>query len=68
MSRSYSNLGVALGGGATYGATHIGVLKAFEEKGINPEYILGTSIGAYVRVHTMHSERLLMNLNRSAWS
>lgn len=43
-----SKIGVALGGGAAYGAAHVGVLKAFEEKNIKAEYISGTSIGALV--------------------
>ncbi len=41
-------VGIALGGGAAKGIAHIGVLKAMEEKGINIEYISGTSIGALV--------------------
>jgi len=51
MSRSYSKLGVALGGGAAYGAAHIGVLKAFQELDIKPKFISGTSIGAFVAAH-----------------
>lgn len=41
-------VGVALGGGATRGAAHVGVLKAFEEMSIDIQSISGTSIGAYV--------------------
>jgi len=51
MGKKYRKLGVALGGGAAYGAAHIGVLKAFEELDIRPEYISGTSIGAFVAAH-----------------
>lgn len=51
MGKTYHNLGVALGGGAAYGAAHVGVLKAFDELGIKPEYISGTSIGAFVAAH-----------------
>jgi NTE family protein len=51
MGKTYRNLGVALGGGAAYGAAHVGVLKAFVELGIKPEYISGTSIGAFVAAH-----------------
>ncbi len=43
--------GLALGGGAALGAAHIGVLKAFREKGIKPDCISGTSIGAFVGAH-----------------
>jgi NTE family protein len=41
-------VGLALGGGATLGAAHIGVLKAIEEMSIDVHCISGTSIGAYV--------------------
>lgn len=41
-------IGLALGGGAVFGAAHIGVLKALDEKGIKIDYISGTSIGAFV--------------------
>lgn len=41
-------LGLALGGGATLGAAHIGVLKALEEMSIELHCISGTSIGAYI--------------------
>lgn len=41
-------LGLALGGGAVLGAAHIGVLEALEERDIRPEYISGTSIGAFI--------------------
>ena len=41
-------LGLALGGGATLGAAHIGVLKALEEMSIELHCVSGTSIGAYI--------------------
>lgn len=41
-------LGLALGGGAVKGAAHMGVLKAFEEADLRPDFISGTSIGAMV--------------------
>lgn len=41
-------IGIALGGGGSRGFAHIGVLKALEEKGINPDVISGTSAGAIV--------------------
>jgi NTE family protein len=40
-------LGLALSGGATRGLAHIGVLQALEESGIRPDYLSGTSIGAF---------------------
>lgn len=41
-------IGLALGGGAVLGATHVGVLKAIEEFNINLHCISGTSIGAFI--------------------
>lgn len=41
-------IGVALGGGAFRGVAHIGVLQVFEENGIKPNHISGTSIGALI--------------------
>ena len=38
-------LGLALGGGAYRGVAHLGVLKAFEEEGLNPGFLSGTSSG-----------------------
>jgi len=40
-------LGVAFGGGGARGVAFVGVMKAFEELGINIDYIAGTSIGAF---------------------
>jgi predicted acylesterase/phospholipase RssA/CRP-like cAMP-binding protein len=39
-------IGVALGGGAARGMSHLGVLKALEEHGIVADMIAGTSAGA----------------------
>jgi len=41
-------IGIALGGGSARGWAHIGVLAALAERGIEPEIICGTSIGALV--------------------
>ncbi len=41
-------IGLALGGGAARGWSHIGVMKALDEAGIRPDIIAGTSIGAIV--------------------
>ncbi len=41
-------IGLALGSGAARGWAHIGVLRALEECGIEPDVICGTSIGAVV--------------------
>lgn len=41
-------LGISLSGGGVKGAAHIGALKAFEEAGIQFEYVSGTSSGSIV--------------------
>jgi NTE family protein len=43
-------LGIALSGGAARGFAHIGVIKALEEHGVEPQIIAGTSMGALVGV------------------
>lgn len=40
-------IGLALSGGAALGAAHIGVIKALNQKNVKPQYIAGTSIGAF---------------------
>lgn len=40
--------GIALGGGGAKGLAHIGVLKALRRRGIAPDLVSGTSIGALV--------------------
>jgi len=40
--------GLALGGGSARGWAHIGVLKALRDRGIEPDIVAGTSIGALV--------------------
>ncbi len=39
-------LGLVMSGGGVKGAVHIGVLQAFEEHGIKPTIVSGTSAGA----------------------
>lgn len=41
-------LGVAFGGGALRGIGHIGIIKAFEELGIEADFVAGTSAGSMV--------------------
>lgn len=41
-------IGLALGGGGARGLAHIAILEAFDELGITPAMIAGTSIGALV--------------------
>lgn len=42
------SIALALGGGAARGWAHIGVILALEERGIRPDIVCGTSIGALV--------------------
>jgi NTE family protein len=49
--KDYSNkpfLGLVLSGGGSRGLSQIGVLKAFEEKNVPIDYIIGTSMGSIV--------------------
>jgi NTE family protein len=47
-SSARPSIGLALGGGGARGFAHIGVLKTLLANGIEPEIIVGTSIGAVV--------------------
>src|SRR5271170_7347673 len=47
-AKSTPKIGLALGGGGTRGAAHIGVLRVLEREGIHVDMISGTSIGAIV--------------------
>ncbi len=46
--RSKLRIGLALGGGAARGWSHIGVMRVLERAGIVPDVIAGSSIGAVV--------------------
>ena len=41
-------IGLALGSGSARGWAHIGAIRALEERGVKPEMVCGTSIGALV--------------------
>lgn len=45
-------LALALGGGAVWGAAHIGVLRALRERDIRPGIIVGSSVGALIGAAT----------------
>ncbi|MCW8833029.1 MAG: patatin-like phospholipase family protein [Colwellia sp.] len=45
---SRPKIGVVLSGGGAKGAAHIGVLKVLEKHHVPVDYVVGTSIGAYV--------------------
>ncbi len=46
--RKNIKIGLALSGGSTHGAAHIGVLQVLEREGIKPSFVAGTSAGALV--------------------
>lgn len=48
LLRKPPKIGLALSGGATHGAAHIGVLRVLEKEGIKLDFITGTSAGAIV--------------------
>jgi NTE family protein len=57
-------IGLALGGGSARGWAHIGVLRALQEGGVNPDVVCGCSIGAFVGAAYVSEE--LDNLERWA--
>ena len=72
-------LGLALSGGSTRGAAHIGVLQVLEREGIRPQVIAGTSTGAIIgaayaagvpvdQISHMFLETSWPNLLSIAWS
>ena len=48
VSKGRPTIGLALGGGAARGFAHIGVIRTLAAKGLKPDVICGTSIGAVV--------------------
>ena len=46
--RKNVKIGLALSGGAARGIGHIGVIKAFEEMGVDFDIVVGTSAGSFV--------------------
>ncbi|KAG9313970.1 hypothetical protein JVU11DRAFT_4745 [Chiua virens] len=42
------SVGVVLGGGGARGLSHVGAIRALEERGVPIDYIAGTSIGAFI--------------------
>ncbi len=69
MTTGHKQIGYALGGGSARGLAHIGVLKVLEEKGIYPDVISGTSIGAIIGAlyagghRPSEMEKLVLGLN-----
>ena len=62
-------LALVLGGGASKGYAHIGVIKVLEKNGLKPDLIVGTSMGALVGAlyaigkDVPYMERLVSNFN-----
>jgi NTE family protein len=48
MVQARDKIGLVLSGGGAKGSAHIGVLKVLEQHNIPIDYVVGTSIGAYV--------------------
>ena len=46
--RRKARIGLALGSGSARGWAHIGAIRALEERGVTPDMVCGTSIGALV--------------------
>lgn len=72
MTESGSKLciGLALGSGASRGWSHIGVIKALTDAGIEPDVVAGTSVGAmigasYAAGNLDSLERWVLNSTRS---
>jgi NTE family protein len=67
-------IALVLGGGAAKGFAHIGVIKALEAQGIQPEIIVGTSAGSLVGVlyaagnDGFALQRIALDLNESMFS
>ena len=50
------SVGLALGGGAARGFAHIGILRVLAKHGIEPDIVVGTSIGAVVGACYAHGK------------
>jgi len=67
-------IALVLGGGAAKGFAHIGVIKALEAQGIQPEIIVGTSAGSLVGAlyaagnDGFALQRIALDLNESMFS
>ena len=65
-------IGLALGGGAARGFAHIGVIKALENQGIQPNLVVGTSAGSVIAAlyaagnHGNELNRMALNLDEAS--
>ncbi len=48
QKNDHPKIGVVLSGGGAKGIAHVGILKALEEEGIRPDFIVGTSMGSII--------------------
>ncbi|MBR4613323.1 MAG: patatin-like phospholipase family protein [Kiritimatiellae bacterium] len=48
MAKKNEAIGIALGSGGARGLAHVGVLEVLLERGVKPEFVAGTSMGALV--------------------
>lgn len=73
MTYTRPKIGLALGGGAAKGYSHIGILKVLEKEKIPIDLIAGTSIGSIVGalyasgISTSVLEKLAYNIQRELW-
>lgn len=71
FSNRPTRIGLALSGGATRGAAHIGVLSVLEREGIRPDLITGTSAGAIIGAayaSGMTSGEISLLFHQISWS
>jgi len=47
-SQNHPKVGLVLSGGGSKGVAHIGVIRELEKRGIKPDFITGTSMGALI--------------------
>lgn len=60
--KKFKKIGIAFGGGGARGFALIGVIRAFEEEGLNFDFIAGTSIGSVIGAmyaYGMSSDKML---------
>jgi NTE family protein len=63
-------IGLALGSGSSRGWAHIGAIRALEERGVKPDLVCGTSVGALVGAFYAAGEldKLERWVNTLAWT
>lgn len=65
-------LALVLGGGATRGFAHVGVIRVLEQQGIKPDLVVGTSAGSFVGAlyaggyNAAELQQIAMDLEESA--